>query len=243
MKNGITIPLAHRLYRKYVGFRWPGTMLITSKDHNLYLVSPSNSTVEKNLTKWGVYEEEETQFIKKFIKEWMIVVDVGAHIGYYTILLSKLVGETGKVFAFEPNYVSSGYLKANVAINNCKNVVIFEGCLLDRFGEVFYKLNTTNLADTRNQDTDIGVPFNVKCSTLDKEIGENKVNFIKVDIDGSEEKFINGAMATLKRNKPCILIERHQFKSEKIPNVLKSLGYVEREIKHGSRNTIYLART
>ena len=72
----------------------------------------------------GYYEPFITAFVKDMIKEGDIVIDIGAHIGYYTLLFSKLVGKTGKVFAFEAHPDNFTLLKQNVETNGYTNVVV-----------------------------------------------------------------------------------------------------------------------
>lgn len=69
------------------------------------------------------YEPYETQLILRQTKKGDVVVDVGANIGYYTVLLADKVGKTGKVYAFEPDIISFEILKKNIEANNLKNVV------------------------------------------------------------------------------------------------------------------------
>lgn len=69
------------------------------------------------------HEEFETEIFKKEIKKGDTVLDLGAHIGYYTLLAAKLVGEKGKVFAFEPEPTNFALLKKNIKINNHQNVI------------------------------------------------------------------------------------------------------------------------
>lgn len=65
----------------------------------------------------GIYEEFETNIVKEEIKKGDIVLEIGANIGYYTLIFAKLVGEKGKVFAFEPDPTNFALLKKNIEIN------------------------------------------------------------------------------------------------------------------------------
>jgi len=69
----------------------------------------------------GIWEPLETNLIKNKIKEGDIVLNIGANIGYYTLLIARLVGSNGKVFAFEPDLNNFKILKKNIEINNYKN--------------------------------------------------------------------------------------------------------------------------
>ena len=72
----------------------------------------------------GIYEEFETELVSKEISKNDVVVDIGANIGYYTLIFAKLVGENGKVFAFEPDPSNFALLKKNVELNGFRNVVL-----------------------------------------------------------------------------------------------------------------------
>lgn len=88
--------------------------------------------VGNSLIKTGLWERETTLFFMKFIKQGMCVVDIGAHIGYYTILFSSLVGKEGKVYAFEPEIKNYNILLHNLRINNAVNVIPENLAIYDR---------------------------------------------------------------------------------------------------------------
>ncbi len=71
-----------------------------------------------------IYEENETNFFKNSINKGDIVIDIGANIGYYTLLFARLVGNTGKVYAFEPDPRNCLLLEKNIQINNHKNIIL-----------------------------------------------------------------------------------------------------------------------
>ena len=70
----------------------------------------------------GTYEPEQTRAFEELVKPGDTVLDVGAHVGYYTLLSSVLVGASGRVFAFEPNPRNYHYLDQHVYLNRCRNV-------------------------------------------------------------------------------------------------------------------------
>lgn len=72
----------------------------------------------------GIYEYEKRVLFEKLVKRGDIVFDIGAHVGFYTLLASELVGKNGKVLAFEPLPRNLSYLKRHLKLNNCQNVEI-----------------------------------------------------------------------------------------------------------------------
>jgi len=83
-------------------------------------VNPRNNL---NLFLTGMYEPLETEIVRNHVRETHTVLDVGANIGYYTLLCAKLVGDLGQVFAFEPDTVNFAWLSRNVRMNNLENVL------------------------------------------------------------------------------------------------------------------------
>ena len=71
-----------------------------------------------------IYEELGTEIVKKEVKEGDIVIDIGANIGYFTLLFAKLVGPAGKVYSFEPEPSNFSILKKNVKVNEYRNVIL-----------------------------------------------------------------------------------------------------------------------
>jgi len=135
-----------------------------------------------NLSIDGFYEPKETELVKREVKKGNIVIDVGASIGYYTLLLSRLVGNSGKVFAFEPFENRIEILKQNIDINDYSNITIEKKIISDKIGSI--NLNEKNFNST----------------TLDDYFKNRKIDFIKVDVDGFEKKVTDGMLRVLENN-------------------------------------------
>jgi FkbM family methyltransferase len=73
----------------------------------------------------GTYERKKQSLISTYIKQGMVCYDIGAHVGYYSLTFSKLVGESGKVFSFEPNPLNLMYLLKHLRLNQVENVFVF----------------------------------------------------------------------------------------------------------------------
>jgi len=157
----------------------------------------------------GVYEPFETNLFLKEIKPGQTVVDVGANIGYYTLLAARLVGPEGKVYAFEPDPTNFALLQKNVEANGYTNVVLSTHALSHRNTKAKLYLNPANRGDHRIYDSGVGretVPIDTV--TLDSYLGKKarKVDFIKMDIQGAEPLALEGMKRTIKANKGLKLI-------------------------------------
>ena len=81
------------------------------------------------------HEQFETEVFKKEIEKGDTVLDLGSHIGYYTLIAAELVGEKGKVFAFEPEPTNFVLLKKNIKINNYQNVIPVQKAVSNKNGK------------------------------------------------------------------------------------------------------------
>ncbi len=158
---------------------------------------------------WGLYEPETYELFKKTIKPGMVIIDIGAHIGYFTRLFSRLVGKDGTVFAFEADPINYALLCKNTG--GCKNVLPQQLAVTDRTGTIdFYHYD-----DKSGAHSTLGnVPLNfakrritVSSITLDAWLeakGISHVDVIKMDIEGGESSALRGMVRTLKAVKILI---------------------------------------
>jgi len=104
-------------------------------------VNPKDSGVGAHLLKSSVYEPYETKLFKQVMKEEMVVVDVGAHIGYFTLMAAKLVGAKGKVYAFEPDPSNYRLLVKSIHENGYRNVVAIQKAVSNKKQKTVLFLN------------------------------------------------------------------------------------------------------
>lgn len=159
------------------------------------------------------YEPYETQLILRQTKKGNIVIDVGANIGYYTVLLADKVGKTGKVYAFEPDKVNFEILKKNIEANNLKNVEIINAAVGSKAGKLKLHKSKENLGDHKLYKTPLGSAASpldegetVKIIKLDDFIKE-KMDLMKIDTQGWEPEVIEGAKKIISKNKPIMFLE------------------------------------
>ncbi len=174
--------------------------------------------------------------MKQTVKPGWTVVDIGANIGYFTLLLSRLVGPTGKVYAFEPDPDNVRVLKKNVMANNCRNVIVVQKAVSNKDGQLKLFLDEENKGDHRSYDSHDGrKSITIKSTTLDTYFRKDKgtIDFIKMDIQGSEALALLGMKKTMKRQKKLILLSEFWpfgicnsgIKPERYISLLREYGF------------------
>jgi FkbM family methyltransferase len=154
------------------------------------------------LTIHGEYEEFETELVLQSVREGQVVVDIGANIGYYTLLLASRVGVGGRVYAFEPEPGNFELLEKNVAANSLSNVVLERAAVSDHDGPLTLSISFVNRGDHRILDGP-GGRRDVKVAgvTLDRALPPSqKISFVKMDIQGAEGLALRGMKETLRNN-------------------------------------------
>ena len=158
----------------------------------------------------GIHEKIITNLIKKEIHSGDVVLDIGAHIGYYTLQFANLVGSTGKVYAFEPEPKNFELLKKNVQINKHDNVVLIQKIVSDKDGIVeFFISKFDSIGNKLFKSNEAGSSIKIESTTLDEYFKDlkKKIDFIKMDIQGGEGKAILGMKNLLKENKNLKIIQ------------------------------------
>ncbi len=150
----------------------------------------------------GIYENYETEIFKNTLKKGMTLVDIGANIGYYTVLAADIIGETGKIISFEPDEQSMDIFKKNIISNKFKNVSYVEKALSDKKGTILFYPSDENRGDNRIYDPGDGRKYvEVETITLDEYLPQDtKVDIIKMDIQGGEYLALVGMEKTILRS-------------------------------------------
>lgn len=170
-------------------------------------------------------------FLVQFLKEGDVCLDVGANIGFYTLLASALVGESGRVYAFEPTPRTFNILTTNS--DTKKNVVRVNAALMDAegkkeladYGAEMSGLNTMFPSDApRNASVETHL---VQATTLDAYCKSHDIRptFIKIDTEGAEEAVLLGGRQTLAAHHPVLVIEVQREAPLGVVAFLAALGY------------------
>lgn len=186
----------------------------------VYKVDPSVLVARAILTD-GVWEPAETHFIKRWLRPGMTVADVGANLGYYTLLCSRLVGNQGQVHAFEPTPRTFAILSENLRINGCSNVqtrscaVGSQAARLQLVETPRYSGSGSNRLGLEAGDTEVITLDSLQWQTL---------HLLKVDVEGFDLQVLRGAVETLRRCRPVVLVEVN-------PDGLMKCGDTARELR------------
>lgn len=173
----------------------------------------------------GSYEYEKRRIFEKLVTPGSVVFDIGAHVGFYTLLASELVGSSGKVFAFEPVPRNLRYLRAHLEINNVKNVTVISAAVSDHSGATLFAEESSHSA----AHIYLQGSFQVEMVCLDDLFTQGEIpmpDFIKMDIEGGELRALVGATLLLTNGSPTIFLATHGREiHRKCCELLCSLGY------------------
>lgn len=150
------------------------------------------------------YESFESYLIGKISTGAGVAVDVGANIGYYTLMLSQ---RFKKVLAFEPEPDNFYLLKKNLLVNKINNAQIFQKAVSDKAGSLKLGLSKDNFGDHQIRSSEEGRrQITIKATSLDKAV-KDRVSLLKIDTQGWEPKVIAGAKKIIDRDRPVIFME------------------------------------
>jgi FkbM family methyltransferase len=177
----------------------------------------------------GWYERDKQRLMAKEVRPGSVFYDIGANVGFHTLLAAKLVG-SGKVFAFEPSPRNLEYLRRHVALNGLDNVSVFDSAVSDRDQMLHFMVEATGFAGSLSGS---GGGINVKSVTLDALVNGGKIPppaYIKMDIEGAEFLALQGAEQLLRTYHPEIFLATHGHEVDgQCRELLESLSYkVER---------------
>lgn len=206
-----------------------------------FYIAPS-SELFRRLAMTGTYESELAKACTEYVDPAFDAIDVGANIGFYTILLAKLV-KGNRVLAIEPTRNALTRLKKNVAANlDDHSVVIFEGAVSNKNGT-----SQINFVEGSEEYSSLGVLLHeaiadkpmlkssVSTRTIDDLVAQFRLRpgFIKIDVEGMEYAVLEGAKQTLSEFRPIILAEvsdgllkANNASAASLLNLVKSAGYV-----------------
>ena len=181
----------------------------------------------------GLYEYEKQQRVSREVRPNTVFYDVGAHVGFYSLLASALVG-SGKVFAFEPVPRNLVYLREHLALNHVTNVEVLPVAVSDKTGMAPFHMEQTGFMGCLSSEGSITVPT----ATLDSLVQDGRIpppDYIKMDIEGAELLALQGANETLRHYKPVIFLATHGREIRLgCSRLLETWGYELRNIGESS---------
>ncbi len=195
---------------------------------------------------YGTWETDVVDVLREVVREGFVAYDVGAHIGYYALILSKLVGPSGRVVSFEPVSSSYSFLAENIRMNHLTQVEAHNMAVTDRSGRLRFNIPS-------DVPFPVGASFQeaggveVEATSIDEFMRERekRLNFLKVDAEGAEDLVLKGACSAIHANHPIIIVEIHHFDGEigrsTVPDLLRSWGYELRKLDQGVTTSHFLA--
>lgn len=172
-------------------------------------LNPGDPVVSGGLM-FRVYERPETAFFLESIYPGAIVLDIGANIGYYTALALSRIGPTGRVIAIEPDPEAFVYLKRTVAANGSDRTTLVHQALAEKPGRLSLYQNSENRGDNRlyannlsNRSVEVEV---VRGDDLLNQLGVDRIDFIKMDVQGLEGRVLEGMAGVLRESGQMMIL-------------------------------------
>jgi FkbM family methyltransferase len=190
------------------------------EDFYIYVATDDNF-VGLALARDSQYEPEVTNILKNILKSGGVFVDIGANIGYFTLLAAQIVGTSGRVFAFEPNKRNCALLWLSSTENNYQNIEVFPVAASHNAQDIVLQVTGSNgrilphselLADRISALThDMILPpshFSTKTVEVDTLLHDvDRIDVIKIDVEGAEPFVLAGMQAVIQKHRPIIITE------------------------------------
>lgn len=156
----------------------------------------------------GSYEYEKQRAVQRAIKPGDVVYDIGANVGFYTLLSSVLTGDQGRVYAFEPLPSNLRDLREHLKINRIFNCTVIEAAVARDDGEARFDPSLSR-SQGRLSATGTIVVRTVALDSLLRQSGISPPSLMKIDIEGAEVECLRGAARTIRNSRPIIFLATH----------------------------------
>ncbi len=165
--------------------------------------------VERSLYYTGTYEMGTLDIIERYLPEDGVFIDVGANIGLMSLVAALRIGENGQVIAFEPSRKTREIANHNIEINNLEDKITLMSSALGAKKEkklLFDNLDINRGAASLVKGKESGEGEEIEITTLDSDYSQQKIDVLKIDVEGYELEVLKGAVEILRRKKPPVLI-------------------------------------
>jgi len=194
--------------------------LIIIDEHKIYF--PANDFLLPELfTQVNLYEGSTVNLLKKLLQNGMNVINIGANVGYFTLLAARQVGSSGKVIAFEPKEENVSFLRKNVEENKYTNVNVIHKAVTNKNEEAKLLVGPSSAWNFITQHDMKGFPQeSVTTTTIDEFLQDHplKIDFIIMDAEGSEPYILEGMKEMINQNPNVQIITEYNL------HTLKELG-------------------
>ncbi len=190
-----------------------GQVAVCRYDGNLKMKVDLDEWIQQNIYFFGVYDPLNINFIKKHLKPGDYFFDIGANVGCFSLVASLCVQENGKVYAFEPVKEVYNRLNENIELNRLNNILTINKAVYEKNTLLkLYLASQENLGMTsiKEHDAMSGNTLEVEAVSLDSFVISNEINrvdFIKIDIEGSELNALKGMVNIIRKHQPVFLVE------------------------------------
>lgn len=214
----------------------------TKLGNGLRITVPWADTVGRAIYANGWFEPETVELMSRLLRPGWTFLDIGSHVGQYSLLAAPLVGADGQVHAFEPDPDTFAALTANARMNGLDNVTTHQLALSDQVGELtFYRADVSNIGGNSllPPQQDSGERIRVQCETLDRFLAQRhiaRVDLVKADIEGAEMAMFKGGESVFE-GQPFIVFECNRYAQNTAGASCEELG--EFVASHGYE--LYLA--
>lgn len=206
-------------------------------DNNVIIKLYKDSVLSRLI--YDGFEKEETDYLTSILSEGDTFIDVGANIGLFSLIASKIVGNNGLVICFEPSPITFNRLVENVKLNNLKNIDLRNIGLSNVKDELTFYMSD-NGYDAWNsfapsEDNKLENSIQVLVSTLDAElqnVEKSKIKLIKIDVEGWEKFVLKGGSEFFANYSPIVMVEFTEentfnagYAVHELYDIMKDLGY------------------
>jgi FkbM family methyltransferase len=191
-------------------------------DGYVMYVPPHDIEVGQHIFATGIYEPDVTAAISSCLKPGMAFIDIGANIGYFALMAAHLVGNTGLVFAFEPSQTNVRFIAASARQNRYHHLRVYPFALADVDALLAYNSMGSNGVIDRlaNAEQAFRAQNLVYGTRLDSLLGTiDRIDVVKIDVEGAEYLALKGAHETLQRHRPLIFSEFSPYALENVSGV------------------------
>ena len=197
--------------------------VLTQARYGTVLYNKHDAFVGRSFELYGEFSEGEVEVFRQLVRPGMVVLDIGANIGAHTLFFARAVGASGVVHAFEPQRIVYQALAANVALNSLTNVHCHQAILGERQGTLLVPpidyTQANNFGGLELGGWSTGEP--VQVVRLD-DLGIERCDFMKLDVEGMELDVLRGARALLRRCGPLLYVENDR--PDRQAEVIREIG-------------------
>jgi FkbM family methyltransferase len=193
---------------------FPKTKLVVPIINGGKLEVIAGEWVQYNLLLNGYYEKPETDMWVKLCKNSRIIVDIGANVGYYSILAAKSTRDRNNIiYAFEPVKHTFSSLKKNIGLNNLSTIKPFNLALSEEEGQLQIHVNAKEnwgLSSVHRQMDELGsieLSNAVNFDSFYNKMDSHSIDLIKIDVEGHELHILKGMEKSIDKYKPIVLVE------------------------------------